>query len=184
MESTSNLNANPTPAEVDTTFFILCTIGTSISILASLGLVLSLKQKTSTYARLTRHIVMSECIFTFAQLLIVLGHRLSNYTKFVCSIFRPLLFNLISEDSCDIINLANRSLYHANEAFSIALNFFICLELILILKNPIAQMSSRSKSYFFAATFAGVATFFIVLVPSNNSDATSMDEIYDAFIPM
>ena len=64
------------------------------------------------------------------------------------------MFNLM-----DIFCLAG---YYSMEVFSLTLSIFICLELILILRNPIAQMKSRLKPYFIVSTFLAITVFVMI----------------------
>jgi hypothetical protein len=85
-------------------------------------------------------------------MMIVTGNSNEDYTKILCDIFNALTFNLFERNSKQL-KIDNISAYYGNQAFSIILNIFICLEIILILKNPISQMKSRLNPYFLISTF-------------------------------
>ena len=124
---------------------------------------------------------MSEGIYIFCFLeVIVRGeetylYSLKNFSRKVFHILTINLFNKTSTNNplnpidqknnipmirlMDIFNLAG---YYSMEVFSLTLSIFICLELILILKNPIAQMKSRLKPYFIISTFLGMTVFVMI----------------------
>lgn len=157
----------------------LTTILCSISIFLSFFFVLILNKKHSNYARIVRHIVMSEGIYIFCFLeIIVRGketylYKMKNFSR---NVFHFLTINLFNKQNnnadpdvpekndpifclMDIFSLAG---YYSMEVFSLTLSIFICLELILILKNPIAQMKSRLKPYFIISTFLGITVFVMI----------------------
>jgi len=156
---------------------ILCTF----SILLSLFFILILNKKDSNYARIVRHIVMSEGIYIFCFLEIIIRgketylYSLKNISR---NVFHLFTFNFFKKTNpinstdptdqdihdpmyslMDIFSLAG---YYSMEVFSLTLSIFICLELILILKNPIAQMKSRLKPYFIISTFMAITVFVII----------------------
>jgi len=147
------------------------------SILLSLFFVLILNKKDSNYARIVRHIVMSEGIYIYCFLeTLDRKHEffLYNSKKISRQFLHYITFKLFEDSNenkmitdkddkifkfLDIINLAG---YYSMEIFSLTLSIFICLELILILKNPIAQMKSRLKPYFIISSFLAITIFIMI----------------------
>ena len=128
------------------------------SILLSLFFILILNKKQSNNARIFRHIVMSEGIYTFSLGLVllkekslffrILNPKISSFLKIIT--FELDIFNKNFDLLYSSFSLA---IYYGSELFSLTLSFFYCLELILILRNPIAQMKSRLKPYFIISYF-------------------------------
>lgn len=160
---------------------ILC----SFSIFLSFFFVLILNKKHSNYARIVRHIVMSEGIYIFCFLeIIVRGeetylHSIKNFSRKMFHILTINFFNKTNLNNpidqekndpilclMDIFSLAG---YYSMEVFSLTLSIFICLELILILKNPIAQMKSRLKPYFIVSTFMATIVFVMICTLDYNT---------------
>lgn len=150
--------------------YVLSNILCYSSILFSFFFILILKKKESNYARIVRHIVMAEGIAIFCFLGAILRGQESKILKIVKSfskeLFHILTFNLFFYDNpsnfyklMDILNLA---MYYSMEAFSLTFSIFICLELILILRNPIAQMKSRFKPYFIFCFFLAISLFIMI----------------------
>jgi hypothetical protein len=173
-------------------FQIWSIVLTIISITFSLGLIFSLNQRKSNYARILRHVIMSESIYLFALLFVVIDVRLTNYYDFLCNkLFRLFMFNGLQDDysqNCIFIRTINIATYHGLEAFSIWLNVFICLEVILILKNPIAQMKSRLNAYFIISSLTAIIIFIIDCsvthtVLMNPDIITERTEIYASYYP-
>ena len=145
----------------DGIFTLLAVIFTILSLIFSFGLILSLNKRKSTYARIMRHIVISETMFIFCQMMVVIDKQVEQYNNAMCSFMQVLLLGMTSSQDCVIIKIFNYSSYYALQCFSNWLSVFICLEMILILKNPIAQMKNRVKTYFFIATFCSLLVFII-----------------------
>lgn len=156
----------------------LTTILCSVSIILSFFFVLILNKNHSNYARIVRHIVMSEGIYIFCFLeIIVRGQETYFYTLKSLSkkVFHFLTFYFfytinptnpedeqIYDRMCRLMDIFSLAGYYSMEVFSLSLSIFICLELILILKNPIAQMKSRLKPYFIFSTFIAIIVFVMI----------------------
>lgn len=168
----------------------LAVILSGVSIFLCFIFVQILKKKQSNYARIVRHISMSEGIYTFFFLGVILRSQkiyfntIKNFSK---KIFHILTFNLFyspieienKDDSIEkLMDVFNLAAYYANEAFSLSLSIFICLELILILRNPIAQMKSRLKPYFIVSSFLGFTVFVMNLTigPGNLKESIKIEE--------
>jgi hypothetical protein len=147
----------------DTTFAILSIVFGSLSIFFSFGLILSLNKKKSTYARIMRHIVISESILIFCLLMLVVEKFSEMWRNIMCDFMNILIFNNLSPESCLGINVFNYSAYYGLQSFSNLLSVFICLEMILILKNPISQMTKRVIYYFIISTVTGIVVFSLAL---------------------
>ena len=147
---------------------ILC----STSIILSFIFILMIKKKESNYARIVRHIVMSEgmSIFCFLGIIVRGEDHFIRYVRiFAKRFFNFLTFNLFkdfqkedNQDFFNLMNVINLAMYYSMEAFSLTFSIFICLELILILKNPIAQMKSRFKPYFIFSLFLALIIFVMI----------------------
>jgi hypothetical protein len=178
---------------------ILC----AFSIALSFFFVLILNKKQSNYARIVRHIVMSEGIYIFCFFEMILRGSDSYFYSiklFSKDIFQKLTFQIFSRtktdtsliidkdqqtniankndltlDLMDVFNLAG---YYSMEIFSLSLSIFICLELILILKNPIAQLKSRLKPYFIISAFLAILVFVMICTSdiSNYDDNVSLEK--------
>ncbi len=164
-----------------------------ISIFLCLFFVLILNKKDSNYARIVRHIVMSEGIYIFCLLgIVVRGEETYMYSikKISRKIFHILTMDFLNKTSsnnnqaadqvksCSIINLMEifiLAVYYSLEVFSLTLSIFICLELILILKNPIAQMKSRLKPYFILSSFFATIVFVMICTLDYNSIKPNMN---------
>lgn len=163
-------------------FNTLSIIGTSLSILFSLILILFLNKKQSNYSRLMRHIVISENIFIFAQMMIVTAESKDEIFEYLSKIFLNVTFGLVELDAA-CFKIGNGSIYYGHEAFSILLNIFICLEIILILKNPIVQVKNRLKIYFLVGTLTGVMVFLLAsFTISDSTHEYSLTNIFYAHI--
>jgi hypothetical protein len=161
-------------------FYNVCIICTVITILFSGGLIFLLKKKTSNYAWILRHVVMSETIFLFSLCLVTIDAIVDPFIDFACSVLKWSTFNIISDD-CYYIKVVNKATFYALEIFSIWLNFFICLEIIFILKNPISQLQTRLRYYFITGLLAGTANF--VLVCALYHEKTNEAKRFSAYIP-
>jgi hypothetical protein len=163
-------------------FILLCMFGAGFSILFSLILIFLLNKKKSNYARLMRHIVMSENIFIFAQMMIVTAEYQIETFKLLSLIFSHMTFGIAKIDPV-YFKFANGSIYYGSEAFSNLLNIFICVEIILILKNPIVQVKNRLKFYFTFASITGLTVFLLAsfTIP-DTSQPDSLNNIFYARI--
>lgn len=157
-------------------FYILFSV-TIISVCSNLGLLLILNRKKSNYARIMRHIIMSEAIFIFCYMLCITNSHFEKFNDLMCS----FLCNLtpVKYPNCTFIFIIKKAAFHGNEAFSIILNFFICLETILVLKNPIAMSKGRIKIYFILSSFIGIFNFVIDIILYHN-----YSEIFASRIPV
>lgn len=149
-------------SELNWGFFFCILICSCISVGFSFGLIITLNRKKSSYAKIMRHIVMSESIFIFCYTISSYYPYFQNYTESLCLFLSK--FSPVAYPECNMIYYLNKASYHACEAFSILLNVFICLETILILKNPIAINKGRIKIYFLLATFFGFLNFILDLI--------------------
>jgi hypothetical protein len=145
------------------TFTLLSIIFGSLSIVFSFGLIISLNKRKSTFARIMRHIVISESILIFCLLMIVVDNNTVVWRENMCSFLNILLFNKLDENMCKGINLFNFAAYYGLQSFSNFLSVFICLEMILILKNPISQLTKRVVNYFLISTITGIVVFCFAL---------------------
>jgi hypothetical protein len=164
-------------------FEIIAIIVSSISILASSGLLFSLNRMKSNYAKTMRHIIIGECIFIFSELMIIIDRQTDTYNKTLCNILSFFLFKLYDYDDCHIIKKCNYACFFAMQAFSIWLSVFICFEMILILKNPIAQMKNRFRKYYLSAVVIGIIQLSISLTYTPDSYSRVL-LISNATIPM
>jgi hypothetical protein len=136
--------------------------GSGLSIILSLGLMFKLLSKKSNYSRIMRHILSSECILIYSEMLAVAGQNPQfKISEKTCEIYNMLTFGLFDNgENCITLKFSNISVYNGIQAYSMLLNIFICLEVILILKNPISQLKSRLKPYFIISYFTGLCVFF------------------------
>jgi hypothetical protein len=168
----------------DDNFKIYSCVGASLSIFFSACLLLSLNKMKSNYAKTMRHIVISECIFIFCELMVLIDSETDSYNQVICNILSFVLFNIYSNTTdCSVIKRCNYSGYFGMQAFSIWLNVFICFELILILKNPIAQMQDRFRKYYLSSILIGLVVFSLSLQYSLES-YRKRDIFATAVIPM
>jgi hypothetical protein len=144
-------------------FKLYASIFASLSIIFSSGLLTSLNRMKSNYAKIMRHIVVGECIFIFSELMVIIDSETDDYNDALCSILNFLCFNVFYLQDCTIMKRTNYASYFGMQAFSLWLNIFICFEMILILKNPIAQMKSRFRKYYLSSLTMGMVVFFITL---------------------
>lgn len=166
---------------------------TIFSIIASIFFIMILNKNLTSYGRLVVHVVMGEAISLFCILLFILQIEKNFFIQNLSStIFNYLTFNIFvkpinskNEDGNDkfenfteLNNLMikfNVSAYYSTEIFSLFLSVFICLEIILVLKNPIAQMKNRVTSYF-AFSYTIATLVFILNLIFKKFD---MEEIHD-----
>jgi len=157
------------------------------SLILSFFFILILKKKESNYARIVRHIVMTEGIYIFCFLgAITRGkEKIINYirifSKETFQYFTFNLFNFESENFFRLMDILNLAMYYSMEAFSLTFSIFICLELILILRNPIAQMKSRFKPYFIFSFFLAVILFVMICttdLPDKTKELTTEDYLF------
>jgi hypothetical protein len=161
-------------------FDLLTFSGTLLSTILSISLIINLTHKKSNYSRIMRHILMSECIFVFAEMFSVSAGE--NIHSLIFDTFKFLTFNFRKDDlECKELKYSNISAYYGNQAFSVVLNIFICLEVILILKNPISQLKSRLKPYFFISTFTGLTVFFITFFTAGKKLSSKENPLSDLF---
>lgn len=172
----SNTDQNHIPnlnKKEDNLDFLTLNILCLFSLLLSFIFILILKKKESNYARIKRHIVMTEGISIFCFLGIVIrseDHLICYLKHFSRNIFNLLTFNIFktnetnqgTEEFSNLVNVLNLAMYFSMEAFSLTFSIFICLELILILRNPIAQMKSRFKPFFIFSMFLSLMTFVAI----------------------
>lgn len=157
----------------DQTNITLINVFCGISIFLSFFFILILKKKESNYARIVRHIVMTEGMYIFSFMEIILRgkdtylNQLKDFSRKSFEILTFKLFDFKKEKETEIyynekIDTLNLALYFSMEAFSLLFSIFICMEMILILRNPIAQMKSRFKPYFVFALFVSLAIFVMI----------------------
>jgi len=146
---------------------------TILSIISSIFFILILNKNPTSYGRLVVHVVMGEAISLFCILIFILQREKNFFIQNLSrNIFNYLTYNSFVEYSNDKHNNSNNyfenntainkimiklnvSAYYSTEIFSLFLSVFICLEIILVLKNPLAQMKNRVTSYFaFSYTMA------------------------------
>ena len=172
--------------------YLLSYILSGASLVLSFFFILILKKKESNYARIVRHIVMTEGIYIFCFLGIIIRGQdnflcFLNYIRtFSRNTINNLTFKLFEdhkEDKDDqsffkLMDILNLAMYYSMEAFSLTFSIFICLELILILRNPIAQMKSRFKPYFIFSFFLSIITF-VMICTIDLPDATKTISVED-----
>lgn len=175
------MDDNPTESTLKFKYFDLFTIsGSIISTVLSIGLIIILTHKKSNYSRIMRHILMSECIFVFAEMYSVSAGEY--FHSLICQIFMFFTFNFSNQEmDCKDLKYSNISAYYGNQAFSVVLNIFICLEVILILKNPISQLKSRLKPYFLISTLTGLTVFFSTVFTANKKISSKEIPLSDLF---
>jgi hypothetical protein len=172
--------------------YLLANILCAVSVALSFLFILMIKRKDSNYARIVRHIVMSEgmSIFCFLNIISREDDKIILYIKSMAKkFFAFVTFNLFTDYEKDFqdyfyFDMVNLAIYYSMEAFSLTFSIFICLELILILKNPIAQMKSRFKPYFIFCFFLAISIFVMILTIPVPEDAipTKVDYFfYDIF---
>jgi hypothetical protein len=173
--------------------YILANILCLISVALSWLFILMVEKKHSNYARIVRHIVMSEGMSIFCFLNIIARDEdkiisdIKDASKFLFKWFTFLIFSDSQKDDHQkyfYFKLVNLAIYYSMEAFSLTFSIFICLELILILRNPIAQMKSRFKPYYIFCFFMAISIFVIILTIPVPSDAIPLKEycfFYDIF---
>jgi hypothetical protein len=182
----NELNENPFNY---TTGNILCFTSLFLSFL----FILMIKQKDSNYARIVKYIVITEgiSIYCFFCLIIrdedIILRKIRKYSKNFFNIFTFDLFKKYEEKGHEIfefMNVLNLALFYSMEAFSLIFSIFICLELILILRNPIAQMKSRFKPYLIFSLFLSLMIFVMICtitIPVNKSRSTEEYFFLDNF---
>lgn len=140
---------------------------TIFSIITSIFFIKILNKNPTNYGKLVVHVVMSEAISLYCVFLFILRIEKYLYLQNLSrTLFNYLTFNKLSqiaeknlEEYKDINTRCykiitklmikfNVSAYYSTEIFSLLLSVFICLEIIFVLKNPLAQMKNRLKSYF------------------------------------
>jgi len=167
---------------------------TVLSILSSIFLILLINKNSTSYGKLVNHIVMGEAISLFCIFLFILIIEKKFYVhNFSRQLFQILTFNFFSsddisksdEDEFQKFTLLNKfmikfniSAYYSSEVFSLFLNVFICLEIILVLKNPLAQIKNRVKSYFIITYFLSLIVFILNFIFIE----FKMEDIYDSNI--
>jgi hypothetical protein len=146
--------------------------GSGFSIVLSLALMFKLLSKKSNYSRIMRHILSSECILIYSEMLAVAGQNPKyKISEKICEIFNLLTFGFFDNgENCVSLKFSNTSVYYGIQSYSMLLNIFICLEVILILKNPISQLKSRLKPYFFISYFTGLCVFFTTFFTIDQQD--------------
>jgi hypothetical protein len=140
-------------------FNIYACICASISIICSCGLLVPLNRMKSNYAKIMRNIVVAECIFIFCELMVIIDSETDSYTKILCNILNIILFNTLDSDDCSLTKRTSYAGYFGMQAFTLWLNIFVCYEIILILKNPVAQLKNRFRRYYLTSLFIGLLVF-------------------------
>jgi hypothetical protein len=164
-------------------FKIYASLCACTSIIFSFGLILSMRTMTSNYAKIMRHIVIGECIFIFCELMVLIDSETDSYNQLLCTILDFVLFHAFDEENCSLIKRTNYAGYFALQTYSIWLNIFMCCEMIMILKNPIAQMKNRFTRYYLSSIAIGLVVFAITL-PYTPDIYTKRSIIGIANIPM
>jgi hypothetical protein len=140
-------------------FFLLATIATGMSLLSSFVLILSLNSKKSTYAKLMQQIVISESIYIFSQFMIIRDHD-DYFAKLFYDILNLITFDKIDQNF-DLIKIFRYSTYFALQSHSLWFSVFMCLEIILILKNPLSQIKTRMNFYYLISGISAICTFIL-----------------------
>jgi hypothetical protein len=145
---------------------------TIISLSFSGFFIFIINNKLTSYAKILRLVVVAEAICQFS-LLIFVCESISwlfireNSVK----IFDYITFNLFFGFDLNnqgtlkmqkILMRINSAIFYSMEIFSIFLSSFICLEIILVLKNPIAPITNRLNIYFIFVQFLGILVFLLV----------------------
>lgn len=125
--------------------------------------------KFSSYAKIIRHVVVAEAICQFSLAMFILESiHWSFWRETSARIFNFFTYDLFianhSEEIEKILIKVNSSIFYAMETTSMILSSFICLEIILVLKNPIKNMKNRLKIYFSFVNMMGIAVFLLVFI--------------------
>ncbi len=146
------------------------------SLILSIFFVIILNKNPTSYGKLVERVVISEAISIFCILLFILEiEKNFNIDNISMEIFNFLTFNIFADMDFDNLDKSNANIinlnkimikfnvcaYYSTEIFSILMSIFICFEIILVLKNPIAQIKSRVTIYFAFSYFLSISVFLL-----------------------
>jgi hypothetical protein len=147
---------------------------TIISLFFSTFFIFMINKKPTSYAKILRLVVVAEAICQFSLLIFVCESISWLFIReYSVKFFHYLTFNLFLNNDYDnqeylkmqkILIRINSAMFYSMEIFSIFLSSFICLEIILVLKNPIAAITNRLKIYFIFVQFLGMLVFILVFI--------------------
>lgn len=91
-------------------------------------------------------ITFSETIFTFSHFLLIIPYKvISKFYPYYDKGINYLFFNLINEQLSWIS--INHIILFVSNVYTNCMNIFLCLEMILTLKNPVSHAKKRTKLY-------------------------------------
>ena len=154
---------------------------TILSILLSIFFILILNTKTSSYAKLVSQIVIGEATSLFCSLLFLFEEEKINIKENISlPIIKTYLFFIDFTDNNETIlknffsNL-NKASYYSFEVLSLSLSIFLCIEIILVLKNPIAQIKNRLNIYFFFSYIIFIIFFFLTFLENKKEKINNLE---------
>ena len=133
-----------------------------ISSILSLYLKYFLECKKSTYSKLIRKICKAEAIFIFSSIWFVIS---PDIYKFFSQLTKDVVILDLSkiDEPKDILSKINISLFYAFQTYSILLNMFLCLEMILSIRYPVSKMQQRVKLYLLFAFIVSTVQFLFII---------------------
>jgi len=155
----------------------------SLSFNAFFIFIINKNKELTSYAKINRQVVVAEAICQFCLLIFVLESiswiflreaSVKVFHYFTYNLFIHFYYNNESMEMQKSLIRINSAIFYSMEIFSIFLSSFICLEIILVLKNPIAPISNRLKIYFRFVEFLGILVFLLVFF-YQDFDMTNID---------
>ena len=169
--------------DVNPTFFTLCIIAFSLSLISSMILNYLLIKKQSNYSKLMRYICLAEAIYIYGEFVIIMTLYDNSIDTFFGDFTSDLLLNMYLSlndrfKAENLLNKLNRGLFSSNQTFSLLINNFVCLETILTLRNPISPVSKRLKAYFSLTFLCSIVVFITSVVKDPEASPSYLHSIY------
>ena len=132
--------------EIIDNYFYIYSILFTISIISSFIIILLIKRKESIYSRMIYKITFSETIFVFSHFLLIIPYTaVSYFYPYYELVIKYLFFGLFPLQLSWIT--INYIIVIVSNVYTYCMNIFLCLEMILILKNPVSHSKKRTKIY-------------------------------------
>lgn len=132
--------------EIIDNYFYIYSILITISIISSFIIILLIKRKESIYSRMIYKITFSETIFVFSHFLLIIPYKtVSYFYSYYDLAIKYLFFGLFTKQLSWIT--INYLIVIVSNVYTNCMNIFLCLEMILILKNPVSHSKKRTKIY-------------------------------------
>lgn len=154
---------------------------TLLSIISSFIIIFLIKKKDSIYSKMIYKITLAENIFVFSHFLTIVPY--TNLNDIYLTGMHYLTFGIIKIDKKDFWVKLNFIVFIIANLYTNIMNLFLCLEMILTLKNPISHPTKRARIYSIF-TFVLCLTDFLILLfqtPRNEQNIKPIDILSDYY---